>query len=103
MGMAENNIEWGARGEIEFNIKSNLNKTLLFRQAILYTFGQDCRFEISCVCYFIVSMADKQPRRHDKKTLSLVLIATFSLKMTTKKVNLLKLFIFLFVLQQEHS
>ena len=32
MGMAENNIEWGARGEIEFNIKSNLNKKLLFRQ-----------------------------------------------------------------------
>ena len=40
--MAENNIEWGARGEIEFNIKSNLNKKLLFRQAVLYTFGQDC-------------------------------------------------------------
>ncbi len=42
MGMAENNIEWGARGEIDFNIKSNLNKKLLFRQAVLYTFGQDC-------------------------------------------------------------
>ncbi len=44
--MAENNIEWGgggARGEIEFNIKSNLNKKLLFRQSVLYTFGQDCR------------------------------------------------------------
>ncbi len=43
MGMAENNIEWGARGEIDLNIKSNLNKKLLFRQAVLYTFGQDCR------------------------------------------------------------
>ena len=40
--MAENNIEWGVRGEIEFNIKSNLNKKLLFQQAVLYTFGQDC-------------------------------------------------------------
>ena len=46
MGMAENNIEWGARGEIEFNIKSNLNKKLLFRQAVLYTFGQDCRLRL---------------------------------------------------------
>ncbi len=44
MGMAENNIEWGARREIEFNIKSNLNKKLLFRQAVLYTFGQDCSY-----------------------------------------------------------
>ena len=42
--MEENNIEWGARGEIEFNIKSNLNKKLSVRQAVLYTFGQDCRF-----------------------------------------------------------
>ncbi len=41
MRMAENNIEWGRGGE--FNIKSNLNKKLLFRQAVLYTFGQDCR------------------------------------------------------------
>ena len=46
MGMAENNIEWGARGEIEFNIKSNLNKKLLFRQAVLYTFGQDCSLKL---------------------------------------------------------
>ena len=51
MGMTENNIEWGARGEIEFNIKSNLNKKLLFRQAVLYTFGQDC---ISIVTYSII-------------------------------------------------
>ncbi len=29
MGMAENNIEWGTRGEIEFNIKSNLNKKIV--------------------------------------------------------------------------
>ncbi len=36
MGMAENNIEWGARGEIEFNIKSSLKKKLSFRQAVLY-------------------------------------------------------------------
>ena len=46
MGMAENNIEWGARGgggEIEFNIKSNLKKKMSFRQAVLYTFGQDYR------------------------------------------------------------
>ncbi len=42
--MEENNIEWRARGEIEFNIKSNLNKKLSVRQAVLYTFGQDCRF-----------------------------------------------------------
>ena len=40
--MEENNIEWGARGEIEFNIKSNLNKKLSVRQAVLYIFGQDC-------------------------------------------------------------
>ena len=39
--MEENNIEWRARGEIEFNIKSNLNKKLSVRQAVLYTFGQD--------------------------------------------------------------
>ena len=42
MGMTENNIEWGAWEEIEFNIKSNLIYKLLFRQAVLYTFGQDC-------------------------------------------------------------
>ena len=47
MGMAQINIEWGARGEIEFNIKSNLNKKLLFRQAVLYTFGQDCCFALA--------------------------------------------------------
>ena len=40
--MDENNIEWGARGEIEFNIKSNLNKKLSVQQAVLYTFCQDC-------------------------------------------------------------
>ena len=35
----------GGGGEIEFNInyKSNLNKKLSFRQAVLYTFVQDCR------------------------------------------------------------
>ena len=32
----------GGAGEIEFNIKSNLKKKLSFRQAVLYTFGQDC-------------------------------------------------------------
>ena len=44
--MTENNIDWGARGEIEFNIKSNFNKKLSFRQAVLYTFGQDCRHTV---------------------------------------------------------
>ncbi len=48
-------------------------------------------------------MADKQPRQHDKKTLNLVLIAAFPLNTTMKKVNLLKLFIFPFVLQREHG
>ncbi len=61
------------------------------------------RFEISCVCYFIACMADKQPRQHDKKTINLVLIAAFPLNTTMKKVNLLKLFIFPFVLQREHG
>ena len=27
--MEENNIEWGALGEIDFNIKSNLNKKIV--------------------------------------------------------------------------
>ena len=36
----------GGGGEIEFNIKSNLNKNLSVRQAVLYTFGQDCSFSL---------------------------------------------------------
>ena len=38
-----------------------------------------------------------------KKKLNLVLIAAFPLNTTMKKVNLLKLFIFPFILQQEHG
>ena len=40
--MEENNIEWGGGGggEIDFNIKSNLNKKISVRQAVLYTFGK---------------------------------------------------------------
>ncbi len=42
-------------------------------------------------------MADKQPKRHDKKTTQFSSIAVFPLNAVVKKVNLLKLFIFPFV------
>ena len=32
----------GVQGEIEFHIKSNLNKKLSVQQPVLYTFGQGC-------------------------------------------------------------
>ncbi len=38
----ERGVIFRAWGEMEFNIKSNLKEKLSVRQAVLYTFSQDC-------------------------------------------------------------
>ncbi len=56
--MEKHNIEWGARGEIEFNIESGLNKKLSVRQAVLYTWAKivDGKALITC---FVTSASSK--------------------------------------------
>ena len=56
-------------------------------------------FDISCVCYLISNMANKQRRRHVNKTFSFHVAVAFLLN--TKKEKEIYLFIFLFVSQSD--
>ena len=49
------------------------------------------RFEISCVCYFITSIADKHPRQHDKLPRVLIHYSCFSSQHENEKGKFIKI------------
>ncbi len=85
-----------------------VNNVFIFLCAILnqiHTKFQCCELDLRSVVFVTLLQVWLTNSQEDmtKKTLNLVLIAAFPLNTTTKQVNLLKLYIFPFVLQQEHS